>query len=261
MLYTSYTWRPLGELLVEDGSLAADELEAALAEQRRTGRLIGEILVESGYITPFTLSRALAGQHGVELEPTSAESSSARKPGARQVSQPTAWRPLGKLLLEEEFLTMSQLEWALGEQRASGGRRLLGEIIVGAGFLSAPLLARALAEQQGVELDPDEQEVHAVLRVAGSDQAIYEVREVEYEPGYRAGEALYESASLLEATDFAAEFVEDHNPKGVEIHRVDGTIRETVWTYSESRAAANAAAQKPLSETFGFDPTLWSSTH
>ena len=256
MLYTSYSWRPLGQVLVEEGSLTAKELETALAEQRRTGRLLGEILVESGYVTPFTLSRALAGQHGVELEPVGAEEGSPNKAEAPKADQPGVWRPLGKLLLEDEFLTMSQLEWALGEQRASGGRRLLGEILVSAGFLSPGTLAMALAEQQGVELDPGEQEVHVVLRVAGSEEAIYEVREVVYEPGYKAGEALYESASLLEATDFAAEYVEDHNPKGVEIHRVDGAVRETVWTYSESRAAAKAATQTSLAETFGFDPTL-----
>jgi hypothetical protein len=195
------------------------------------------------------------------LQPAGDEASSAKSTQAPQPSAPTVWRPLGKLLVEEKFLTLSQLEWALDEQRVSGGRRLLGEILVGAGFLSGASLATALAEQQGVELDSDEQEVDAVLSVAGRNAAIYEVREVVYDPGYRAGEALYESASLLEATDFAAEFVEDHNPKGLEIHRVDGTVRETVWTYSEGRAAAAAAAHKPLTETFGFDPTLWGSKH
>jgi len=259
MLHASYSWRPLGELLIDDGALTSDELDLALAEQRRTGRLIGEILVQSGFVSPFALTRALAGQHGVELEPAREE---AGRPKKKQpaTSAPPRWRPLGKLLLEKEFLTISQLEWALCEQRESGGRRLLGEILFAAGFLSGDSLARALAEQQGVELRDDEQaEVVAVLRAAGPE-AIYEVREVEFEPRYRVGEALYESASLLEATDFAAEYVEDHDPSGVEIQRVDGTVRETVWTYSESRASANAATQKSLSETFGFDPTMWTST-
>ncbi len=32
---------------------------------------------------------------------------------------------------------------------------------------------------------------------------------------------------------------------------------ETVWTYSDSRAAAKALSRKDLAETFGFDPTVW----
>jgi hypothetical protein len=30
-----------------------------------------------------------------------------------------------------------------------------------------------------------------------------------------------------------------------------------VWTYSEKRAAAEAAGKKPLVATFGFDPARW----
>lgn len=259
MLQALYTWRPLGELLVADGLLTADELEAALAEQRRTGRLVGEILVESGYISAFSLGRALAAQHGVELRPVAGADQG--PPAAKRPSrdpQQAAWRPLGKLLVEQEFLTRAQLEQALGEQRQSGGRRLLGEILVGSGFLSGVSLARALAEQQGLELGSSEDaEVSTVLTRSAPGQAIYRVREVVYDPRYQARQVLYESVSFLEAADFAAEFVEDHDPDGVEIQRAEDGARETVWTYSQSRAAANAAARKPLSETFGFDPTLW----
>jgi hypothetical protein len=254
MLETSYTWRPLGELLVEDGSLAPADLERALVEQRRSGRLIGEILVESGYISAFGLARGLASQHGVDLEPVPEPQVAVR---ARE-GQPTPWRPLGKLLVEREFLTKAQLEQALAEQRESGGRRLLGEILVGSGYLSGVSLARALAEQQGLELSSTgSAEVRAVLRTPEPGEATYQVREVVYEPRYHLHRVLYESASFLEAADFAAEFVEDHDPKGIEIQRADGRGYETVWTYSESRAAASVAARKPLAETFGFDPTLW----
>ena len=81
--------------------------------------------------------------------------------------------------------------------------------------------------------------------------------EVGYEPRYQAGQVIYESASFLEAVDFAAEYIEDTDPDGIEIQRADGEARETVWTYTMSRAAAAAAAGKGLTETFGFDPTLW----
>jgi hypothetical protein len=253
MLRTSYTWRPLGELLLESGVLTTRELESALAEQRRTGRLIGEILVESGYISAFSLGRALATQHGVELRTGVTEPEPARTASGA----PGPWRPLGKLLVEKAYLTRAELDEALAEQRASGGRRLLGEILVGSGFLSGVTLARALADQQGLELESGEIDVTTVLNTARPGQALYQVREVSYEPSYRAEPVLYKSVSLLEAADFAAELVEDREPDGVEIERTDGTATETVWTYSKTRAAAHAGSRRPLAETFGFDPTLW----
>ena len=49
----------------------------------------------------------------------------------------------------------------------------------------------------------------------------------------------------------------DASPDGIEIQRSQGATQETVWTYSDSRAAAKALSRKDLAETFGFDPTLW----
>ena len=60
------------------------------------------------------------------------------------------WRQLGELLVAEELLTEDELEQALGEQAASG--RLLGQILVANGYLSAFSLARVLSEQHGVQL-------------------------------------------------------------------------------------------------------------
>ena len=62
----SYSWQPLGALLLAKGLLTENQLQWALSEQQRTGRLVGEILVESGTISAFTLARALTEQHGVE---------------------------------------------------------------------------------------------------------------------------------------------------------------------------------------------------
>jgi hypothetical protein len=248
----------VGQLLVETGVLTPAELATALAEQRRTGRLVGEILVESGYISAFTLGRALASQHGVELQTAGyvepGVTTAARSPAD---TGPTAWRPLGKLLIEKEFLTRKQLEHALDEQRASGGLRLLGEILVGSRILSGLSLARALAEQQGLVLESGEIDVTTVLNRSAPGQDLYQVREVVYEPRYEAQQVIYKSVSFLEAADFAAEFVEDLEPEGVEIERTDGTASETVWTYSKERAAAAANSRTPLVEVFGFDPTLW----
>ena len=52
--------RPIGEIFVELGFITADQLEAALVVQRRTGARIGEILVEQGSLTRLDLASALA---------------------------------------------------------------------------------------------------------------------------------------------------------------------------------------------------------
>jgi hypothetical protein len=93
MLRARYSWRPLGALLVEKGLLTESDLDAALAEQRRTGRLVGQILVESGSLSAFALTQALTEQHGVQLQ-TDTELGANARPQA-------SWRPLGRLLVDE----------------------------------------------------------------------------------------------------------------------------------------------------------------
>lgn len=244
----AYSWQPLGALLLAKGLLTENQLQWALSEQQRTGRLIGEILVESGTISAFTLARALTEQHGVELQTT--------KPPEPEAPVPAVWRPLGKLLVEDGFLTRDQLQQALLRQQESRGRRKLGEILVAEGFLSGVDLARALAKQNGVVLEQSE-DVETIVRPVVNEQFVYQVFEISYEPHYKAHEVLYESASFLEAVEFAAEHIEDASPQGLEIQRTNGGTRETVWTYSDSRAAAAASERRGLTQTFGFDPTLW----
>ena len=254
MIEAQYTWRPLGAILVDRGVLSEDQLQGALREQRRSGRLLGEVLVQAGLISGFSLTRALSEQHGVKLEPVDDEPVAGETVAAE--SKPTSWRPLGKVLVENGFLTKIQLDQALAEQSRSGGRRLLGEILVATGALSAYSLARALGEQNGVALG-EHDGLEAVLTSSTTDQPTYEVCEVGPEDDEQPRDVLYRSASFLEAVDFAAEFIEDHDPVGLAIHRAEADARETVWTYSESRAAETAAARKTVSDTFGFDPMQW----
>jgi hypothetical protein len=245
----SYSWQPLGALLVAKGLLTENQLQWALAEQQRTGRLVGEILVESGTISAFALARTLTEQHGIEIHRPQPEPEP-------EIAPPAAWRPLGKLLVEDGFLTKDQLKQALIRQQESRGRRKLGEILVAEGFLSGVDLARALTKQNGVTLDQSD-DLETVVRPVVNEQSVYQVFEISYEPHYKAHEVLYESASFLEAVDFAAEHIEDADPEGLEIQRTNGAVRETVWTYSDTRAAAAAVSRRGLTQTFGFDPTIW----
>ena len=69
-----YSWQPLGALLVAKGLLTENQLQWALSEQQRSGRLVGEILVESGTISALDRkSTRLNSSHaGLSRMPSSA---------------------------------------------------------------------------------------------------------------------------------------------------------------------------------------------
>ena len=56
----------VGELLVNDGAIPREQLESALATQRKTGRLLGELLVEQGIVPASVLVKALASRLSVK---------------------------------------------------------------------------------------------------------------------------------------------------------------------------------------------------
>lgn len=56
----------IGATLVKMGEISKDDLKAALAEQKRTGRLLGKILLENGIVSPEALAKALSKQHKME---------------------------------------------------------------------------------------------------------------------------------------------------------------------------------------------------
>jgi len=57
----------LGDMLVQQGLVTAEQLRLALEEQKRSGRKLGRILVESGSVTEEGISRGLARQLGAEF--------------------------------------------------------------------------------------------------------------------------------------------------------------------------------------------------
>ena len=57
--------KKLGELLIDAGALTRDQLEIALAHQKRTGERLGSALVDLGIADDETISRAIASQVGV----------------------------------------------------------------------------------------------------------------------------------------------------------------------------------------------------
>jgi hypothetical protein len=132
-------------------------------------------------------------------------------------------------------------------------------VLIARGVLTPQALARALAAQQGMELEAtDETETfEAAIRPSAVGEPVYKVREVPREG--ESGAILCETANFLEAADFAFEFVESTEPYALEIERVEGERCETVWSYSEDRANAAAESRRDLVDTYGFDPIRWNS--
>jgi hypothetical protein len=54
--------RPIGDILVEKGLITSAQLETAIEEQKRTGKLLGEILIDHGAIDRLALAGALGQQ-------------------------------------------------------------------------------------------------------------------------------------------------------------------------------------------------------
>lgn len=67
----------LGSSLVQMKVITQAQLNQALAEQERNGRLLGNILLEGGYVTREAITRALAKQHGLEYAEITASPSNA----------------------------------------------------------------------------------------------------------------------------------------------------------------------------------------
>jgi hypothetical protein len=56
----------LGQVLIRNGYVSDEDINRALAEQARSGKLIGEILVDQGTVSQPIIKRALEEQSGAE---------------------------------------------------------------------------------------------------------------------------------------------------------------------------------------------------
>ena len=59
--------RRIGDIFVEQGVISPEQLEGALLEQERSGKLLGEVLVELGLIERIHLAGALGKQWSAPL--------------------------------------------------------------------------------------------------------------------------------------------------------------------------------------------------
>jgi hypothetical protein len=239
-----FPWRPLGELLVVRGFVVRSELEAALAEQQRTGRKLGEILVAQGALTGSQLTRILVEQAGLRLEDPA--------PAAAPLEAPAEgepWRPLGRVLVDRGAIAEAELEEALQVQRESGRR--LGEILVERGLVTAQALVSAVIDQHGLE-----EEAPAAAVVATPTSGHKETYQVE-DHGSEEARVVFRTEAFLDAVDFAFEYLEAESPERLRIYRILGRKREEVWSYGPETAAETEGEPRDLLEVYGYDVMRW----
>jgi hypothetical protein len=119
----------LGDLLLLAKRITPEQLEAALAEQRRTAEKIGEILVRRGWITPRELDAVLAFQ----------EHLGGGGPSSERLR-------LGEILVATGQITRAQLDAALERNRNSPKK--IGDLLVEAGDLRPDQVDRGLRLQK-----------------------------------------------------------------------------------------------------------------
>ncbi len=130
--------RLLGDILVESGAIAAEDLHEVLRQQQTgtpltTDRRLGQMLLRRKLITPVRLARALILQQQ--------ERSQLR----------VAPQVLGEYLVAHNYITPQQLELALTEQLRldqKGQRLSLGQILMRLNMISHITLEHAASEHQ-----------------------------------------------------------------------------------------------------------------
>lgn len=130
----------LGEALVEARVLTQHQLDLALKEQAKLAKQrkpmrLGEVLLRLKLVRPEQLEAAVAAQ--VESMPGS--------PDAGATGQ------IGEFLLRNNLVTLAQLHQGLAQQailRSKGHKMMLGDVLVGCGYLQREQLNRAMLEWQ-----------------------------------------------------------------------------------------------------------------
>jgi len=117
----------LGDLLVQSGHIAQDQLDFVLAEQRYSGEKTGDIFVRLGMLTRLQVKSILSFQ-------------------SNQGKATDSPLRLGDLLVETGQITKANLEYALNKQKTS--HKKLGEILIDEGYISSSCVAHGIKLQK-----------------------------------------------------------------------------------------------------------------
>lgn len=119
----------MGEILISQQWITPSQLDAAVAEQKKSNQRLGEILVRLGHLTTMELDFILAQQKGNTLTGEA----------------DTVKQRLGDILKKSKRLSPRELACAVGEQKKTNEK--LGEVLLRLGLLDSDELGAVLAWQ------------------------------------------------------------------------------------------------------------------
>ena len=125
--------RLIGEIILESGIIAGEQLDEALEHQQKWGGKIGEILIKKEYITQQKLDEYL------DIQVTLNTISNINSNNANRDFM------IGEIMLASGIITGQQLSEALNYQNEHGGR--IGAILVDKGYITEDKLINSLNRQ------------------------------------------------------------------------------------------------------------------
>jgi len=123
----------LGEILVAQGQITKEQLQAALASQRKSGRRLGEELIQAGYVKRSVVSRALRIQRRVTfaamcstlaVSTVAPSVDAAQQHGQIAVSAVVPAQAVGQVVQQPAQITITEADIAQGYVDVPIGSRL-----------------------------------------------------------------------------------------------------------------------------------------
>jgi len=128
----------IGNLLVKDKVISQEQLDNAVSVQKKTGGLLEMILVKQGVLTPQNLTKYLR----IVEEKNKASG---------VIEKPTVKLRLGEILIQNNEITVDQLNQALAYQKEKGVK--IGIALVELDFIERSTLVRYLTKQSQMVID------------------------------------------------------------------------------------------------------------
>lgn len=229
-------WPALGTLLVRDGSITPEQLEAALEEKRAAPtKRLGEILVETGAATRAQVARVLAEQHELEYVEVSAATVEAdatallpEKLARRYNAIPVRILPDGSVLVAvsdpTNIVFSDDLRLALGVPvRVAVGAADMIELAIARSY-DGSVVELVSVEEEGPEADDEATEIDL---------------------DHDSPAVVFVNRSIAKALDLGASDIH-FTPQGKRLHvraRVDGVMRE-MTSISSAQAPAVSSRLK-----------------
>jgi type IV pilus assembly protein PilB len=225
--------RQLGDILVGEGLITDDQLQQALEEHKRVGKLLGRVLIDLGMVREADLVKALASQVGLEfvdLANTAVDPASAsllpESVARRYRAFPIGERD-GKLLVA---MSDPANVYALDDIRIITGREVQ-PMVATAADIDQAIRKFAALDGQGVEQIAED--IAAAKGTSPEDLAKLETAIVEEAPIVKLVTAMLQQAVGDRASDVHIEPTE----KDVRVRfRVDGVLHEVMHSPKKIQA-------------------------